>query len=606
MAIKFNCPHCQKALSVKDESLAGKKAACTGCKKIVVIPQPAPAAPTEDVEALAAAALAEAKADPAGVPLSQTIDFECPACGEAVRMSRDLGGKNAPCPECKRIIKVPVPKIKDPADWRKKDDHLPAAARRDAEPAPEGAWEPSRAKLVSGQALIEAGVVKVKKKPGMTRRQKVYWGIAAAVAFVFLAVGGAVGWSSLAQGKQDKLVADAVKKVEDTARSREPAAEANRAAGEFFLRTGKREHADKARQAFAKARDLLEKSNPSAQRDLLLADLLRSQVDLAGNDEEVRAALRVKWDDVVQKELSPTLRHVSSSWGRLNALRAVTRKLTSRGHTEDAVKLARQPRSPGGAGADTLPNEAQEALAAVGAELFRARQKDLAGRLAEQAAASYLGAKPDTQPPLGPWVVALCVATGKPEPKPGKEKGDADMLAVGRAVGLALKEEEAGARNQQIASPEAHFMALVILASITRDPAADVAAAAALLEGDLNAQAVSPWLVYHLVEVAARTVPADRALRLAEHVRDPGLKARAHFEVVRARLEAAKDQAGDNVLDGIGNDPLLQALAREALARHNGRLNYGVTIKAVEAWDDAVRPFGTIGAVLGEQDAKGK
>ena len=121
MAIKFNCPHCKKALSVKDESLAGKKAACTGCKKIVVIPKPVPAAPAEDVEALAAAALAEPKADAAGAR-SQTIDFECPQCGESIQMARDLGGKNAPCPECKRIIKVPVPKVKEGAEWRRKDD----------------------------------------------------------------------------------------------------------------------------------------------------------------------------------------------------------------------------------------------------------------------------------------------------------------------------------------------------------------------------------------------------------------------------------------------------------------------------------------------------
>ena len=30
MAIKFNCPHCKKALSVKDESLAGKERRVVG------------------------------------------------------------------------------------------------------------------------------------------------------------------------------------------------------------------------------------------------------------------------------------------------------------------------------------------------------------------------------------------------------------------------------------------------------------------------------------------------------------------------------------------------------------------------------------------------
>ena len=34
MAIKFSCPHCRKALNVKDH-LAGKKAQCPACKKPV-------------------------------------------------------------------------------------------------------------------------------------------------------------------------------------------------------------------------------------------------------------------------------------------------------------------------------------------------------------------------------------------------------------------------------------------------------------------------------------------------------------------------------------------------------------------------------------------
>ncbi len=554
---------------------------------------------------MALAALAEPKVDPAEAAPSQTIDFECPQCLEPIKMSRDLAGKNAPCPECKRIIRVPMPKTKYPADWRKKDDHLPAGARRDTEPAPEGAWEPSRAKIVSGQALIEAGVVKVKKKPGMTRKQKIWWGIAAGFAFLFLVVGGVVGYSSFAQGKQDKQVADAAQKVQETAKSREPAAEANRAAGEFFLRTNKREDGERARQAFTRARDFLEKSSPSAQRDLLLADVLVSQVDLAGTDEEVKAALRVKWDDVVNKELIPTLRFVSSTWGRLQALRLVTRKLIARGHADDAVLLARQPHLPGAAAADVLPYEAQEALAVVGIELFRAGHKELAAKLADQAAASYVGPKPETQPPLGPSVVALCVATGKPEPKPGKAKEDSEAVAVGRVVGLALKGDAPAARGQQIASAETGFVALVMLGQVTHD-LADVDAAASLLEGKLDAQALSPWLVYALVEVAAPLVPADRALRLADHARDPGLKARAQLEVVRARLAAAKDQAGDNVLDGLGNDPLAQALAREALARHNARINDAATIKTIEGWDESVRPFGILGAALGEQDGKSK
>jgi len=38
--MKFNCPHCQKALNVKDE-LAGKKGKCPFCGQALVVPAPA-------------------------------------------------------------------------------------------------------------------------------------------------------------------------------------------------------------------------------------------------------------------------------------------------------------------------------------------------------------------------------------------------------------------------------------------------------------------------------------------------------------------------------------------------------------------------------------
>jgi len=206
MAINFNCPHCKKALKVKDESLAGKKAACTGCKKIIVIPKPASAvAAAEDLEALALAALAEPKE--AKVEVAQTFDFECPQCGESIKMSREFAGKNAPCPECRRIIRVPMPKTKDPAEWRQTNDNLPSAARRDTEPAPEGAWEPSRAKGVSAQALAEAGVLPKKRRPQRTRRQKIRLGVYFGVPLLLLGGIAVFVLMYLSQNKQDEMVA---------------------------------------------------------------------------------------------------------------------------------------------------------------------------------------------------------------------------------------------------------------------------------------------------------------------------------------------------------------------------------------------------------------
>src|SRR5947209_3772948 len=101
--IKFNCPHCKRGLSVKDH-LAGKRAACPACKKGLLIP--APVSKPVDLEAFAAAALAD---QPAEAKAPTLIDFRCPQCDEEIHVSSELGGKQAPCPECRRIIKVPMP-----------------------------------------------------------------------------------------------------------------------------------------------------------------------------------------------------------------------------------------------------------------------------------------------------------------------------------------------------------------------------------------------------------------------------------------------------------------------------------------------------------------
>jgi DNA-directed RNA polymerase subunit M/transcription elongation factor TFIIS len=608
MAIKFKCSNCQAALSVKDDSSAGRKIGCPKCKTLVVIPKPAAASPTpdEDVEALAAAALSEPKPDPVAVQASDTIDFECPQCGEPVKMAREFAGKNAPCPECRRIVRVPMPKAKDPADWRNKGDTLPTGARRDTEPVPEGAWESSRAKGVSAAALSEAGLIPKKKKPGLTRRQKITRGVGIGAAVLVVAVGGLFAWSAWAHNKQDTQVLAAAEAAEK-GKSKEAAAEAHRAAGEYFLRTGTRDAGDKAQQRFAKARDLLEKSQPGPGRDVLLADLLVSQVDLGGTKEEGDRGVRLKPGPALE-ELKKTLSHVSSPAGRLHALRLVSRKLIAHDRAEDAAKLAGQ--SGGNKGADgndpEVAFEGPEALAVVGIELFRAGNKELAGKLSDRSVQIYaqLAGEEQERPPLAPSVVALCLALGKPEPKPGKD--DKEQYLIGQAVGLALKGDADGARKITPDKPELlRLQVLTAVADATGDMA-DVDAAEGLLDADPKAKPPSPWLVYRLVLVAtAKPGQVDHALRLADRINDPGLKAMAQLQVVRARLEGNKDKAGDNVLEGIDSAPLQQALGREWLARHNAHHDSG-TIKAIEGWDESVRPFGLLGAILGAQDGKGK
>src|SRR5687768_8353102 len=106
MAIRFKCPHCQKALAVKDH-LGGKKAACPVCKKAIVIP--APVSMPADLEEFAASALADdaakAAVEAAKADENKTIDFNCSFCDEELHLPLSEAGKKTPCPECRRIIK---------------------------------------------------------------------------------------------------------------------------------------------------------------------------------------------------------------------------------------------------------------------------------------------------------------------------------------------------------------------------------------------------------------------------------------------------------------------------------------------------------------------
>ena len=261
MSIKFLCSHCLKVLSVKDQ-LAGKRGKCPHCGTVVLVPVPAkpasapaaprpasapaasppaaPPAPPADLDALAAAALAdEPKAD--GPPTAPTtIDFECPMCGEKLHLPLDLAGKRAPCPECRRIIKVPEPEKKDPANWRQATQSLPSAARRPEEKAPEGAWSSAAgAAMVSREALHDAGAIP-EARALLTVRQRVVrytWVAGVAVFVVVCAVLGYLKWAEAVEAKAlDAALGYAESAAGQGELGRDGRAAIYRLAGDYFLR----------------------------------------------------------------------------------------------------------------------------------------------------------------------------------------------------------------------------------------------------------------------------------------------------------------------------------------------------------------------------------
>jgi hypothetical protein len=606
MAIKFNCPHCQRALSVKDH-LAGKRAACPSCKQVLVIPAPSAAAPAENLEEMAAAALGD---QPEAAQAPQTIDFTCPQCDEPVSLPADLAGKRAPCPSCRNIIRIPMPEKKEAANWRQVDTSIPSGARRDTEAAPEGAWTSTRT-LASGQALAEAGVIPKDRRKGPSRGQRLLrWGLVAA-GFLAVAVGGVVAYVYRERNKQDRQVEAAVKAADaGAARDAAAAAEVNRAAGEYFLHTNRRKGAEAAQTHFNKARSFLAALPAGLGRDLLLVDLALSQVDLGGAGQDVNREQRLDWK-ATHNDVRQSLTPVDSPAARLYALRAVGRKLIEQGQGDFAVQLPGLYGGLGGApqgGDGEAASDVPEAMGLVGLELLRAGQKDRAEKLLTQALARYPAAeRPNAppRPPLAPSVVALAVALDKPGPKPGKASDDEDMVLVGRAEGLAFKGDLKQAPTfPENTSAETRLRALVAVAGAGSGPpdAAVLQQAAGLLEGEGRVRSASPWLLYRLVELTARAGQDGPAQKLTEAIGDPALRGRAQVEVLRARLSSMPGKADEALADGVAKQPLVfSGMAREAVARHNARLDADAA-KAVDGWDEALRPFGVLGAALGRQD----
>ena len=98
--------------------------------------------PPENIEEEAASAFADEPPPPVVDETPKTIDFKCNWCDEDVKLPLELAGKQTQCPnpECRRLIKVPVPKPAEKGDWPKMDRQGPAAARINQPEQLDDAW----------------------------------------------------------------------------------------------------------------------------------------------------------------------------------------------------------------------------------------------------------------------------------------------------------------------------------------------------------------------------------------------------------------------------------------------------------------------------------
>jgi hypothetical protein len=596
MPIKFNCPECKKPLSVKDH-LAGRKAKCPSCQKPITIP--APVSQPADVEDLAAQAFAdEAKAAPVE---TKTVDFTCPQCDAELHLPADMAGKNAPCPECRRIIKVPLLKKEEPIDWRtKKGQQGPTGVRREEEPAPEGAWGTAKAGGVSRQSLEEAGAI-VEPKEEVTPSQWARRGVIIGVPVLLLAGCGYWLVSARSGDLQRKTMADAL----EAAKTDEAACEVRRAAGEFELRTNTADGLTKALDHFRQARS---KGFGAAgiDKEMLLFRLGRSQLDLEGEGEELRKKTRLDTSNVL-KEMSQTLDNLPAKdpqqpllnvpvhGARVVVVREICLELGKRGKAgqEKARALAATI-----AQADPMRGEI---MGQVGLDLARAGYEKI-----NEMATDELG-RPGK---LAPSLIALCLVAGVqdprvPKPPRAKEKFE-DATVIGYAIDSAYKGNGNREFVDTIPSPEIRFVTYVLMAAAADGDEAqkDFQAAVTLLGGELKGKGNLPfWPVYQLALVARRI---GQTKALSDVIGNPPAAHQGWIDLVgvEQKIDAKNGAATPADADLVNKEsPLAQLLAKEKLARHNAKLDSG-TVKTVAGWGEAERPYGLAGAALGLQDGK--
>jgi DNA-directed RNA polymerase subunit RPC12/RpoP len=177
MAIRFTCSHCSRSLTVKDE-LAGKRGRCPYCKQVIVVPASRATAPVRDprkpdAESLALAALGLSSSET--VTGAETVSSSKPAppiqvtcswCDHQFEVEGTLAGKQTPCPECRRIVRVPAAQTQSPRDWRQAARAPTAAVLSQQQAAPEGAWGTATARsYVSQEALEEAEALPIEREP---------------------------------------------------------------------------------------------------------------------------------------------------------------------------------------------------------------------------------------------------------------------------------------------------------------------------------------------------------------------------------------------------------------------------------------------------------
>jgi len=638
MPLKFTCPHCKKNLSVKEE-FAGKRGTCPACKKLIVVPNKATrqaAAPVRnklDLESLAAETLAEKKQSAAAA----TIEVTCSWCDHVFKAPADLAGKQSPCPECRRIVKVPVPK-EGAADWRAAAVG-PTGAVRKIE-ALQGEWGSETARGgVSREALEEAGALPIKIEPTPLG----YW--LTRVAVLLLALGAAGGgiwyWLHYRAGRYETLglaMADqAFAKDRIAVTPPEAQAELHRLLGEYYTRTDARDASKRTGlQRLQAAREALVACKNPIERVGLARSLIRTQIELnlpAGEITPCLAHARPRSSDearlipdiVIWRLLRETARLVLAKEGEdLGKRQAKIVSCVLAGYPAVEIRIVAaakpSPKPPPNQPEPEPPptttkqdHSAQLAcLAIVAQELLRLGHKENAlallkeyydQRLADSKDGKFYPAEGD---PLPYPLEVVLLMLNKPLPKGMKPRSLARIEAAARAG----NDEVAKKLTDELFAAPTIDRLIALLHLVDSPKLSDKQAKEYLKEAFGIAVKDPKEAQYHLAMIVGLAISRgylQEAAEWAEKLLAGPELGRAGLEILRLQLREQQDTPADKgKASPLRNGGIAYYVALAELARHNARLDAKETFAWTEEMTPLEKSFTGVGVALGMRDARVK
>ncbi len=474
MPIRFACPECNAAFQAPDQ-LAGKPVACPKCKKKIIVPaQPQKAAgvsgsqtkPKVDApsvldeaaqrasqEAVEAFMGAERQADEAAKESS--IELSCPFCDEPIKFSLDMGGKQAPCPECSRIVKIPHAKRTDAGSWRANVKQGPSAVRRDQEPVPEGMQGGAKVE-VSREALEEADAL-LSRRPKVVVpirqriRQAVIFGMVGSVVALVL---GTIWW--IRSGQQNLVNLEQVVRQGESD-IKENKDYPNRAKVIYNLvsvavltpysdavNTFPKKYTDPALADFR-----LEKQAAGGDADALApidpaqGAMIRALLLMGGTKEEARVGKKANWEEI-QPRIGASFALMTWPEFRLSLWRHTVRTLVAAKESKRALALLnlifadKKRRNRLG---EDVP-EKMEAAGILGHELLANGDKEGAIQALNMVLAPGAQVNPSE---VGEYVISLAIALGDQSGRlpGGTLDGELESQILGRIRGFALIGDQA-------------------------------------------------------------------------------------------------------------------------------------------------------------------